>query len=254
MGDVALNSELQNPTAFMVDGPIAHTRASDTARQFILSRIFTGELGPGDRLPNERELSAQLGISRLTLREALKSLETAGYLVTKVGAQGGTRVSDAQALTRCFDEWLRAQGERLKDLLETHGIIEVAIASLAAERRTETDLRAMEAAQVPPMPPDDLCKNVTGHSTMRWRKPLTTNCSGPSKWESEMRFSSPSTICCLMSYPTASAARCTTIMPGSLMQCAIGIRPGQQPKCDVTWSIRTIGASRWRKTSGVLTH
>ncbi len=148
-----MNSELQNPTAFMVDGPIAHTRASDTARQFILSRIFTGELGPGDRLPNERELSAQLGISRLTLREALKSLETAGYLVTKVGAQGGTRVSDAQALTRCFDEWLRAQGERLKDLLETHGIIEVAIASLAAERRTETDLRAMEAAQVPPDAP-----------------------------------------------------------------------------------------------------
>ena len=112
----------------------------------ILARIFTGELGPGDRLPTERELAAELGIARLTLREALKSLEAAGYLVTKVGARGGTRVNEAVALTRCFKEWLRLKGDRLNDLIETQGIIETAIASLAAERRTETDLERLAAA------------------------------------------------------------------------------------------------------------
>jgi DNA-binding FadR family transcriptional regulator len=132
--------------------PIEHTRASDSARRLVLSLIFSGEMGPGDRLPPERELAVQLGISRITLREALKSLEAAGYLVTKVGAHGGTRVNDLHALERCFDEWIRAQGDRLDSLIEYHGIIESAIAELAAQRRTDEDLARLEAARIPENP------------------------------------------------------------------------------------------------------
>lgn len=129
--------------------PIEQTRASDSARRLVLGLIFSGEIGPGERLPSERDLAAQLGISRITLREALKSLEVSGYLVTKVGARGGTRVGDLRALERCFDEWIRAQGDRLRHLLEFHSIIEAAVASLAAVRRTDADLERLEAARIP---------------------------------------------------------------------------------------------------------
>jgi GntR family transcriptional repressor for pyruvate dehydrogenase complex len=132
--------------------PIEQTRASDSARRLVLALVFSGEMGPGDRLPPERELAAQLSISRITLREALKSLEAAGYLVTKVGAHGGTRVNDLPALERCFDEWIRAQGDQLDNLLEYHRIVETAVASLAAERRTEDDLRRLEEARIPENP------------------------------------------------------------------------------------------------------
>jgi GntR family transcriptional regulator, transcriptional repressor for pyruvate dehydrogenase complex len=132
--------------------PIEQTRASDSARRLVLSLIFSGEMGPGDRLPPERELAVQLGISRITLREALKSLEAAGYLVTKVGAHGGTRVNDLTTLERCFDEWIRAQGDQLDGLIEYHNIIESAIATLAAERRTHEDLEKLEAARIPENP------------------------------------------------------------------------------------------------------
>jgi DNA-binding FadR family transcriptional regulator len=132
--------------------PIEQTRASDSARRLVLALIFSGEMGPGDRLPPERELAAQLGISRITLREALKSLEAAGYLVTKVGAHGGTRVNTLASLERCFDEWIRAHGDELDGLLEYHSIIESAIAALAAERRTEADLERLEAARIPETP------------------------------------------------------------------------------------------------------
>lgn len=136
--------------------PIEQTRASDSARKLVLSLIFSGEMGPGDRLPPERELAVQLGISRITLREALKSLEAAGYLVTKVGAHGGTRVNDLPALERCFDEWVRAQGDQLDSLIEYHNIIESAIAELAAERRTDEDLARLEAARIPENPSREL--------------------------------------------------------------------------------------------------
>jgi GntR family transcriptional regulator, transcriptional repressor for pyruvate dehydrogenase complex len=136
----------------IASGPIEQTRASDSARSFIRSLIYTGELGPGDLLPPERELAARLGISRITLREALKTLEGSGYVVTKVGAKGGTRVADVASLKRCFDDWLRSQMDELESLLEFHRILEVAVASLAAERRTEADLERLEATRIPPGP------------------------------------------------------------------------------------------------------
>jgi GntR family transcriptional regulator, transcriptional repressor for pyruvate dehydrogenase complex len=146
-------SETQNLIASNVsEKPIEQTRASDSARRLVLALVFSGEMGPGDRLPPERELAAQLGISRITLREALKSLEAAGYLVTKVGAHGGTRINNLAALERCFDEWIRAQGDQLDSLLEYHCIVETAIASLAAERRTEEDVERLEAARIPENP------------------------------------------------------------------------------------------------------
>ena len=56
----------------------------------LLQTIRLGMLAPGESLPPERELAARLGVSRDTVREAIKSLSDAGYLVSRRGRYGGT--------------------------------------------------------------------------------------------------------------------------------------------------------------------
>jgi DNA-binding FadR family transcriptional regulator len=120
--------------------------ASDSAVRFIRAMIFSGELGPGDKLPPERDLGARLGISRMTLRLALKALESTGYIVTTRGSHGGSRVADAASLVECWNQWMRHHAAELDDIFEFRITVEMRLAALAAERRTGADLDAMERA------------------------------------------------------------------------------------------------------------
>jgi DNA-binding FadR family transcriptional regulator len=125
---------------------LATETASDSAVRFLRALIFSGELGPNDRLPAERDLGARLGISRMTLRLALKVLESTGYIVTTRGSRGGSRVADADSLARCWNQWMRQHVGELDDIFEFRTTVETRLAALAAERRTEEDLKAMERA------------------------------------------------------------------------------------------------------------
>ena len=120
--------------------------ASDSAVRFLRAMIFSGELGPGDRLPPERDLGARLGISRMTLRLALKALESTGYIVTTRGSHGGSRVTDADSLVQCWDQWMRRHSDELDDIFEFRETVETRLAALAAERRTAEDLSVIERA------------------------------------------------------------------------------------------------------------
>ncbi len=120
--------------------------ASDKAAVYIRSLIYSGQLRPGDRLPPERELAARLGISRVTLRLGLKTLEGAGYLVTSRGAHGGSRVNADDELLRIWNDWIRHNRDELEDIFEFRTNVETRIAWLAAERRTEKELRRIEDA------------------------------------------------------------------------------------------------------------
>ena len=120
--------------------------ASESAERYVRALIFWGELGPGDRLPPATELAARLGISRVTLRLALKSLESTGYLVTTRGAHGGSRVSDSRTLQRCWSQWMTAHADELDDIFELRTTVESRLAALAAERRTAADLQDIERA------------------------------------------------------------------------------------------------------------
>jgi GntR family transcriptional repressor for pyruvate dehydrogenase complex len=120
--------------------------ASESAERYVRALIFWGELGPGDRLPPATELAALLGISRVTLRIALRSLESAGYLVTTRGAHGGSRVSDLKALQKCWVQWMAEHSGELDDIFEFRVTIETRLAELAARRRTAEDLETMERA------------------------------------------------------------------------------------------------------------
>jgi GntR family transcriptional repressor for pyruvate dehydrogenase complex len=129
--------------------------ASDSAVRFLRAMIFSGELGPGDRLPPERELGDRLGISRMTLRLGLKALESTGYIVTTRGSHGGSRVSDAESLSSCWKQWAREHSGELDDIFEFRSTVETRLAALAAERRTDEDLRIMEMALAGERSPDD---------------------------------------------------------------------------------------------------
>jgi DNA-binding FadR family transcriptional regulator len=120
--------------------------ASDSAVRFLRALIFSGELGPNDKLPPERDLGARLGISRMTLRLALKALESTGYIVTTRGSRGGSRVADATALSRCWTQWMQDHAGELDDIFEFRRTVESRLAALAATRRTEQDVQAMERA------------------------------------------------------------------------------------------------------------
>ena len=102
--------------------------------------IKVGLLPAGTRLPPERELADELGISRSTLRQALTTLVQSGLLVAQRGRGGGTFVADSPPLTvapnRPDDEWMRS-------VLDYRVAVETGAAMLAAERAGEQHLAAM---------------------------------------------------------------------------------------------------------------
>ena len=126
---------------------IPPSRASDEAQRYLRALIFMRHLQPGDRLPPERQLSAQLGIAPLTLRVALRALEGEGFLSIKRGAKGGPRIGDAAALNECWLHWMTTRRDEVRGLLEFRGIMQEKIAAFAAERRTSEDLQALEKAK-----------------------------------------------------------------------------------------------------------
>ena len=73
--------------------PIRQARASGEIVSQIEHAIFEGELKRGDRLESERELAERFGVSRITVRDALRVLEARGLVHVKVGASGGANPS-----------------------------------------------------------------------------------------------------------------------------------------------------------------
>ena len=132
--------------------PSAH-RLSDVVAAELENRILEGSLKPGDRLPAERELAVELGVSRPSLRGALQSLVAKGLLVTRHG--GGTFVTDSMqaAFTDPWQQMLKDHPDIHGDMLEFRHMLEGQAAQLAAERGTDEDFerigsryRALEQA------------------------------------------------------------------------------------------------------------
>ncbi len=137
--------EVRTPTEENIAVAVEQTRASDLAERHLRSLIFSGRLRPGDKLPSERELAAQFGIARITLRAALRSLETVGFLVIKIGSKGGAWINDSATIMARWEEWMRAHEHQIGEMLEFRRVVETTIASLAAERRTAEELDTLES-------------------------------------------------------------------------------------------------------------
>lgn len=124
----------------------AITRISDAIAVELENRILEGSLKPGDRLPAERELAAELGVSRPSLREAIQKLVSKGLLITRHG--DGTVVTD-RLEAPFVDPWqqmLKGHPMLQSDLLEFRHMLEGESARLAAERATAADIERLAAA------------------------------------------------------------------------------------------------------------
>ena len=119
-------------------------RISDAIAATLERRILEGSLKPGDRLPPERELAVDLGVSRPSLREAIQKLASKGMVQSRQG--GGTYVTDA--LESSFsDPWQDMMGNHpnlREDMLEFRRMLEGQAAEWAAERATDADLQRLE--------------------------------------------------------------------------------------------------------------
>jgi len=120
-------------------------KASDVLAAKLRELILSRGVVEGTPLPTERELVAQSGLSRTSVREALRVLETEGLVVTKAGRNGGSQVRrpGRESISRSFELFVRSHGVRFEALLEAREAIEPAAARLAAEHRLDADLAEM---------------------------------------------------------------------------------------------------------------
>jgi DNA-binding FadR family transcriptional regulator len=100
----------------------------------LLTLIKLGVVGPGERFPAERELAAHLGISRLTLREAISELQRAGYVESRRGRSGGTFVTGAPPAPDRGElrRLAREDGDKLTDALTFRQAVETGAAEALA--------------------------------------------------------------------------------------------------------------------------
>lgn len=123
-------------------------RAYQTIADDIESQVLSGILKPGDHLPSERELGKTYGVSRPTVREALRVLQSDGMIVSRVGDTRGPMVSlpDSEPLEKALARFALTGKESPEFLLQFRMVISSAAAVLATFYRTETQLAQLEEA------------------------------------------------------------------------------------------------------------
>jgi GntR family transcriptional regulator, transcriptional repressor for pyruvate dehydrogenase complex len=124
---------MQAPSAVAaVFDPVQTATTLEETVERLGTAIRLGLLGPGDRLPPERDLADQLGIARSTLRQALTSLTESGHLTALRGRGGGTFVSEEPPLAE--SSRVQLSDGHWRDVLDYRVAVEVGAAVLAAER------------------------------------------------------------------------------------------------------------------------
>ena len=111
-------------------------------------KIVRGELAEGDALPSEAALMAEFAVSRPTLREAFRVLESESLISIRRGARGGARVQlpDGNVAASYAGLVLEYRGTTLQDVYDARTFIEAPCAALLAQRRTEHDLARLNEA------------------------------------------------------------------------------------------------------------
>lgn len=122
--------------------PLELRRAGEQIAERLVTAIALGEFIPDQRLPSERALSAQLGVSRKSIREALHSLADSGYVEILRGRKGGAVVKEdwLPASAEIVRRTLGANWSSFEQLFDLRHLIEPLIARTTAERRTTEDL------------------------------------------------------------------------------------------------------------------
>jgi GntR family transcriptional repressor for pyruvate dehydrogenase complex len=113
---------------------------------YLQEQIVSGVYKSGARLPSLRELGETLGVGQSTVREALSSLKTLGLITMKQGEGTFVTRHDPEEVISAFEALRPATRQEVVELLEVRKIIESGTVRLAAERRTEQELKQMKDA------------------------------------------------------------------------------------------------------------
>jgi GntR family transcriptional repressor for pyruvate dehydrogenase complex len=121
-------------------------RAFEEVVASIKEAIFRGDWKPGDRLPSENHLAGQFGVSRHTVREALRTLELSGLLTIRTGVSGGPVVRDriANTIGKLYIDALQMEKITAEELTAARLVIEKAIMDEAIDNRDEEDIERLQ--------------------------------------------------------------------------------------------------------------
>jgi len=118
----------------------------ESALDYLTGEILEGNVAPGERLPNERELASQLGASRSAVREAIKVLQAQGVVTSQTGPRGGTRVATGQgvALARVLRLHVALGAISFDEVTSTRVVLERAAAEAAAHSIDDDGVRLLQ--------------------------------------------------------------------------------------------------------------
>ena len=122
-------------------------KTSELVAAQLRRQIVRGTVQPGQKLPPETQLMEQFGVSRPTIREAFRILETERLIVVRPGSRGGAQViaPDLTVAARWVGLLLQLQGATIDDVYEARKVAEPVCAGLLARGRTEQDLADLAA-------------------------------------------------------------------------------------------------------------
>jgi GntR family transcriptional repressor for pyruvate dehydrogenase complex len=129
------------------DEPTARDQGSLTEQVVRrIEQLVLSDLEPGAELPSESDLGTELGVSRLTVREAIKGLQARGLVEIRRGRRPTVAYPNARPIGDFFAAAIRRDPRQLLDLLEVRRALEVDIASLAAQRASRAEIAAAQSA------------------------------------------------------------------------------------------------------------
>lgn len=121
-------------------------RLSDRVAQAILESVLSGNLPTGSRLPSERDLGEQFGVSRTVIREAVRSLVAQGVLEVKSGSGVTIAAANSATIVQSMQLFLAARGMTYPMVHEVRSVLETQIARIAAQRADGDDVARLRAA------------------------------------------------------------------------------------------------------------
>jgi GntR family transcriptional repressor for pyruvate dehydrogenase complex len=125
--------------------PVSTGRISEEIVEQVKLAIREGRLQPGDRLPSERELTTQFGVSRMSVRDALRILEAGDLIEIRVGARGGAFVKapGSHVVGEGIANMMMLASISAAEVTEARRVLELGIVPLVVERATPEDIAAL---------------------------------------------------------------------------------------------------------------
>ena len=143
--------------------PIRQLRISEEVAAQLKQSIVSGHFKPGEKLPPERDLAEEFQVSRVAIREALRKLEHAGFIVTRQGATGGAYVTvlNFEYLVNAFLDLFLSEKISIPELHHVRLLIEPEVARLAASNITPEHAQQLkEALDIEELPITSLSVDV----------------------------------------------------------------------------------------------